>query len=247
MRHSSTSGPGRACVLAGLTIAMAAGLSWPASAATKEIALANRDSALAYCQSGKMPSGDVDYILGAEAFAQYGPGSNCIQQAGAVDTFKKAIIDHGKRVGRAIWQTQRRRSLSAKAAPWVRMTRPISAQNRPVDRWTGEWLCDQGRGRAGQLRALQVVPQPGDHRGYIHYVLDLFAALCHLGVMLLLPLIPEPVPFDEVAEVLAEATRRVSGGPPAMIGASGRHLRRPWTLPGCAVVRDVPPGAQLTL
>ena len=34
----------------------------------------------------------------------------------------------------------------------------------------------------------------------------------------------EPVPFDEVASVLADAASRVSGGPSALIGASPRHL-----------------------
>ncbi len=57
---------------------------------------------------------------------------------------------------------------------------------------------------------------------------------------------PEQVPFDEVAEVLAAATRTVIGGPPALIGASGRHLAAALDAAGFQVVRAAP-GAQLTL
>jgi len=43
-----------------------------------------------------------------------------------------------------------------------------------------------------------------------------------------MPLLPphptEPVPLQEVADVLAAAVSRVHGGPPALIGASSRHL-----------------------
>ena len=57
----------------------------------------------------------------------------------------------------------------------------------------------------------------------------------------------EPVPFDEVAAVLADAASRVSGGPSALIGASSRHLAAALATAGFRVVRDVPPGPQLTL
>jgi hypothetical protein len=65
--------------------------------------------------------------------------------------------------------------------------------------------------------------------------------------MPLLPALPEPVPFDEVASVLAQAARRVPGGPPALIEAGGRHLAAALDAAGFRVVRDAPPGAQLTL
>ena len=82
----------------GLAVALVMTLSGHASAATKEIVLASPKEALKYCKSGKMPSSDIDYISGSAALAQYGPGQNCIQQAAAVDTVKKAIQVSGKRV-----------------------------------------------------------------------------------------------------------------------------------------------------
>ena len=65
--------------------------------------------------------------------------------------------------------------------------------------------------------------------------------------MPLLPPIPEPVPFDEVAAVLAHAASRVSGGPPALVSASGRHLAAALDAAGFRVVREPAPGAQFTL
>lgn len=65
--------------------------------------------------------------------------------------------------------------------------------------------------------------------------------------MPLLPPVPEPVPFDEVAEVLAQAARLVPGGPPAMISAGGRHLAAALDAAGFRVVRYRPGGAQLSL
>ena len=59
--------------------------------------------------------------------------------------------------------------------------------------------------------------------------------------------VPEPVPFDEIAAVLADAACRVPGGPPAHITASARHLAAALELAGFRVVRDVAPDAQLTL
>ena len=50
--------------------------------------------------------------------------------------------------------------------------------------------------------------------------------------MTLLPGLPEAVPFEEVAEVLAAAASRVQGGPPALIGASSRHLAAALELAG---------------
>jgi hypothetical protein len=67
------------------------------------------------------------------------------------------------------------------------------------------------------------------------------------AAMPILPPLPEPVPFDEVADVLAQAAGRVPGGPPALIAAGGRHLAAALDAAGFRVVRDVAPGAQLTL
>ena len=53
----------------------------------------------------------------------------------------------------------------------------------------------------------------------------------------MLPGLPEPVPFEEVAAVLAEAVSRVQGAPPALIGASSRHLAAALELAGFHVVR----------
>ena len=65
--------------------------------------------------------------------------------------------------------------------------------------------------------------------------------------MLLVPPLPDPVPFDEVAEVLADAAARVSGGPPALVTASGRQLAAALETAGFRVVRDTAPDGQLTL
>ena len=63
---------------------------------------------------------------------------------------------------------------------------------------------------------------------------------------ILQPLADE-VPFEEVAAVLAAAATRVSGGPPALIGASGRQLAGALEAAGFSVVRRPKPGRQLTL
>jgi hypothetical protein len=62
----------------------------------------------------------------------------------------------------------------------------------------------------------------------------------------LVPPAPEPVPFEEVAYTLAEAARRVPGGPPALVTASGRHLAAALEAAGYAVVRQARPDRQLT-
>jgi hypothetical protein len=59
--------------------------------------------------------------------------------------------------------------------------------------------------------------------------------------------IPEPVPLEEVAMVLAEAATRIAGGPPAMIAASGAQLAVALERAGFRVVRDPVVGAQFTL
>ena len=65
--------------------------------------------------------------------------------------------------------------------------------------------------------------------------------------MPLLEPFPETVPFDEVAAVLASAAARVSGGPPALVTASGRHIAAALEAAGYSVVRRTGAGAQLTL
>ena len=65
--------------------------------------------------------------------------------------------------------------------------------------------------------------------------------------MPILPAIPEPVPFDEVAAVLATAAGRVRGGPPALIEASSRQLAAALEAAGFRVVREAAPSRQLTL
>jgi hypothetical protein len=65
--------------------------------------------------------------------------------------------------------------------------------------------------------------------------------------MPLVPPLPNPVPFDEVADVLADAAARVTGGPPALVTASGRQLATALETAGFRVVRDSVPGGQLTL
>jgi hypothetical protein len=65
--------------------------------------------------------------------------------------------------------------------------------------------------------------------------------------MSLFPPVRAPVPFEEVAEVLADAATRVSGGPPALVTASGRQLAAALESAGFRVVPAVSPGVQLTL
>jgi hypothetical protein len=64
--------------------------------------------------------------------------------------------------------------------------------------------------------------------------------------MPLMPPLPAPVPFEEVAEVLADAAARVSGGPPALVTASGGQLAAALETAGFRVVHDAP-DRQLTL
>ena len=57
---------------------------------------------------------------------------------------------------------------------------------------------------------------------------------------------PEPVPFEEVAAVLDEATRQARGGPMAALAVSGRHLAAALDRAGLQVVRPST-GLQFTL
>jgi hypothetical protein len=59
--------------------------------------------------------------------------------------------------------------------------------------------------------------------------------------------IPDPIPFDDVAAVLADAVRRVPGGPPTLVTASGRQLAAALEDAGFRVMRSAAQGEQLTL
>ena len=62
----------------------------------------------------------------------------------------------------------------------------------------------------------------------------------------MLPPSPEPVPFEEVAAVLAQAAIQARGGPPYSIPAAGRRLAAALAEAGFSVVR-APDPRQLTL
>lgn len=77
-----------------------AGFGSPASAGKgiREVTLAMPDQALAYCQSGKMPSGDIGYIAGGPKLVQYGPDQNCVQQVATKIRVTKSVQVVGTRV-----------------------------------------------------------------------------------------------------------------------------------------------------
>lgn len=65
-----------------LATALAAGMILPAQAfaAAKEVNLADAAQALAYCQSGAMPAGDIAYFASSGGgVAQHGPETKCAQ------------------------------------------------------------------------------------------------------------------------------------------------------------------------
>lgn len=71
----------------------------PASAGTtREVILATPDQALAYCQSGKMPSGTVAYIAGGPGLVQYGPDQSCAQSVPTKVKITKAVQVVGTKV-----------------------------------------------------------------------------------------------------------------------------------------------------
>lgn len=83
---------------AALVLGLTAFGAFPAAAKTKEVTLATPDQALAYCQSGKMPSGDIAYIAGAPGLAQYGPDADCAQQVPTKTSVTKSVQVVGNRV-----------------------------------------------------------------------------------------------------------------------------------------------------
>ena len=79
---------------AGIVLAaLALGVSGfgPAAKGIREVTLASSAQALAYCQSGKMPSGDIAYIAGGPALVQYGPDQSCAQQVATNIKVTKSI------------------------------------------------------------------------------------------------------------------------------------------------------------
>ena len=109
------------------------GFGVPAAAnGIREVTLATPDQALAYCQSGKMPAADIAYIAGGPGLVQYGPDSNCVQQAPTKIKITKSIQVVGTRVSEC-------RLASAKiAVPFC--------QNDSM----GEWDIDYISGRVGK-------------------------------------------------------------------------------------------------
>ncbi len=63
----------------------------------------------------------------------------------------------------------------------------------------------------------------------------------------MLPPLPEPVTFEEVAAILDEAVLLARGGPPYVIGAAGWHLAAALNAAGFHVVRAPTESRQLTL
>jgi hypothetical protein len=97
----TTTRPSYLRVLAGIlsaTFALGITVSAPASAATKEVDLAARTEAFAYCQSGKMPASDIAYIAGGARRVQYGPNRDCRQARTVRIIISKAIFASGKRI-----------------------------------------------------------------------------------------------------------------------------------------------------
>ena len=65
--------------------------------------------------------------------------------------------------------------------------------------------------------------------------------------MPLLPPLPEPVSFEEVAAILDEAVQHTNGGPPYVFGPAGWHLAAALNSAGFHVVRAPADGRQPTL
>ena len=97
-RSSLSAGLPAGIVLAALATGMLASAATPAAATTREVTLATSDQALTYCQSGKMPSGDVAYISGGPGLVQYGPDQSCAQQVAKKIAIAKAVQVVGSKV-----------------------------------------------------------------------------------------------------------------------------------------------------
>jgi hypothetical protein len=110
-----------------------AGFAVPATAkGMREVALATSDQALAYCQSGKMPAGDVAYVAGGPGLVQYGPDQNCAQQVITKGKITKAVQVVGTKVSEC------KLASSKNAVPWCESGA------------MGEWDIDYISGKVGQ-------------------------------------------------------------------------------------------------
>lgn len=90
--------PGSAFLSAALMLGIA-GFGVPAAAKSiREVTLATTDQALTYCQSGKMPAGDVAYISGGPGLVQYGPDQNCAQQVATKGKITRAVQVVGSKI-----------------------------------------------------------------------------------------------------------------------------------------------------
>jgi len=83
--------------IAGFAVPAAAGVSAGAKG-IREVTLATPDQALTWCQSGKMPAGDIAYIAGGPGLAQYGPDQSCAQQVPTKGKITKSIQVVGTKV-----------------------------------------------------------------------------------------------------------------------------------------------------
>lgn len=88
-----------AVILSSAVVFGVAGLGVPAAAkGIREVTLASSAQGLTYCQSGKMPAGDIAYIAGGPALVQYGPDQSCAQQMATGIKVTKSIQVVGTKV-----------------------------------------------------------------------------------------------------------------------------------------------------
>lgn len=88
-----------AVIVSAVLVLGTAAFAVPAAAkGIREVTLATSDQALTYCQSGKMPAGDIAYIAGGPGLAQYGPDQSCAQQVPTKGKVTKAVQVVGTKV-----------------------------------------------------------------------------------------------------------------------------------------------------
>ena len=119
-------------VSAALVLGIAGFGASSAAATTREVILATADQALAYCQSGKMLSGDIAYIAGGPRIVQYGPDQNCAQQVAKKITVSKAVQAVGSEISEC------------------RLATAATALSFCQGGSMGEWDIDYIRGRIGK-------------------------------------------------------------------------------------------------
>jgi hypothetical protein len=95
-------------VSAALVLGMACFGGPAAAGGIREVTLATSDQALTYCQSGKMPAGDIAYIAGSAGLVQYGPDQNCVQQVATKIKVSKSVQVVGTRVSECRLATAKR-------------------------------------------------------------------------------------------------------------------------------------------